>query len=180
MTKNDRAALENLWGQAGIWAADTWSQFNAQCFGGGLYYCGVVWATTPERTLARTSPHGRITLHPALLDPVNWADLWGRVWRCPVEKLGAAYAADTLVHEMAHAWLLQLGKTDHDDHNCQSWCDEVVRLTPLLGLPPVRAERVIGQPRNGFLSKSELANWPREGLRAADYYTTDGRLEVLF
>jgi hypothetical protein len=170
--------LENLWGDADIWVADTWSQLNDQCFSGNLRYCGVVWAT--RKRVAGHGPLGRITLHPALLDPKPWANRFGKIWTYSVEKLGSAYAADTLVHEMAHAWLLQLGEADHEDHNSQAWCDEIVRLTPLLGLAAVKAERVVGQPRDGFLSKSPLRSWPHEGLRSPGYYTAKGRLPVRF
>ena len=87
ITRPDRAALDNLWGEAGLWAADTWTRLNADHFDGRLRYDGVVWGLTPHGCkLGYTSnPDGRITLHPALLDPRSNA--WG-IW----DKLGMRYA----------------------------------------------------------------------------------------
>jgi hypothetical protein len=70
ITKADCAALENLWGDAGTWAADTWTRLNATHFDGQLRYHGIVWGLTPHGgRLGHTSRTDRITLHPALLDP---------------------------------------------------------------------------------------------------------------
>ncbi len=78
MTADDRFALEHLWGDAGAWVADTWPRLNAHCFANEAPYHGVVWGLTPHgKSLGHTSHSGRITLHPALLNPKS--DALGRV-----------------------------------------------------------------------------------------------------
>jgi hypothetical protein len=178
ITQTDRAALTNLWGDAGVWAADTWTRLNAGHFGGRLRYHGVVFGLTPHGgRLGHTSPAGRITLHPALLDPRG--DAWDREG-----ELGAAYAADTLLHEMIHAGLFDRG--GDAEHNGAPWCDEIMRITPGLGLDPVKAapvkprrvdRKVVRRELDGHLSRAEIAAWPHS-LRPAGYYTREGRVHV--
>jgi hypothetical protein len=150
ITKADRAALENLWGKAGAWTADTWSELNAQCFAKKLRYRGIVWGLTPHGgRLGHTSSQGRITLHPALLHPAEAIDEDAKVWGRSVREMGTAFAADVLVHEMVHAWLVQTKRGDqrptgsrYEPHNSWPWCEEIMRITPLLGLEPILAEPV--------------------------------------
>jgi hypothetical protein len=173
LAKADRFALEQLWpAGAGQWAADTWEELNGAYFGGTIPYHGIVWGLTPHGSrLGHTSEGGRITLHPALLDPAN-----GMVWDQPSALYGNRYARDVLLHEMVHVG-------GAHGHNSQAWCDEVVRITPLLGLPPVQAEpvkprRISGkvkrQAQDGYLDRKALASWPHS-LRPADYYLEDNR-----
>jgi hypothetical protein len=194
ITKADRAALENLWGQAGTWAADTWTRLNTKHFDGQLRYHGIVWGLTPHgKRLVHTRRTGRITLHPALLDPQS-ADPWDLEELTDIEVLGAAYATDILLHEMVHLALFADG-VEHADgnshHNTQEWCDQIMRITPQLGLDPVKAEPV--KPRRirtgdgeskavrkafeGHLSRAQIARWPHT-LRPAGYYTANGRIHV--
>jgi len=186
MTKADRAALENLWGTVGTWTADTWTHLNTTYFGGKAKYHGVTWGLTPHgKRLGHTwvddggaGVLGRITLHPALLDPR------GNAWEMgPV--LGARLAEHVLLHEMLHAYLGDRGLDA--SHNSQPWCDEIMRITPLLGLAAVQAEpvkprrvdgKVVRLARDGFLSRDDLAHWPHT-LMAPDYYNTEGRITVL-
>lgn len=182
ITKADRAALENLWGDAGTWAADTWTRLNAAHFDGKLRYHGIVWGLTPHGgRLGHTYPSGRITLHPSLLDPQESA--WGIR-----DQLGARYAEDTLLHEMVHVTLFARGiasKAPH--HNTQEWCDEIMRITRQLGLAPIKAApvkprrvdgKVVREPLDGHLSRVEIATWP-DRLRPAGYYTSEGRIHAL-
>jgi hypothetical protein len=178
ITKADRAALENLWGDAGTWAADTWTAHNAAYFDGKLRYHGIVFGLTPHGGhLAHTSPTGRITLHPALLDPQSDAWLIGH-------KLGERHATDTLLHEMIHAALIQRG--DDSGHNGWPWCNEIMRITTELGLKPIKAApvkprridgKVVRLPLDGHLSRDEISRWPHT-LRRAGYYTLEGRMYV--
>jgi hypothetical protein len=187
ITQPDRAALENLWGDAGIWAADTWTRLNATHFDGRARYHGVVWGLTPHgHHLGHTSnPGGRITLHPALLDPQTDA------WKIR-DRLGTRFAADVLLHEMIHALLgdegyAPTGRADEDScHNNPRWCTEIVRITPQLQLPPIMAvpvkpRRVNGkvrrEPLDGHLSRDAIARWPYS-LRPAGFYTSEGRIRV--
>lgn len=134
--RDDRAALENLWGEAGAWAADTWTRLNAEHFDGRLRYHGIVWGLTPHGDrLGHTSQTGRITLHPALLNPRDTA--WGIR-----DMMGARFAADVLLHEMVHVAVFTTGieNTAKDPHhNTTEWCAEIVRIAPGLGLLPIKA-----------------------------------------
>jgi hypothetical protein len=182
ITRPDRAALDNLWGEAGLWVADTWTRLNTTHFAGKLRYRGVVFGLTPHgHRLGHTRETGRITLHPALLDPQGDAWYHGH-------QLGARYAEDVLLHEQVHAWLFQHGGAGCEDggHNTDEWCAEIVRITPQLGLPPIKAvpvktRRVNGAvvrlPLDGHLCRGDIAHWPHS-LRSAGYYDTDGRIPV--
>jgi hypothetical protein len=183
ITRPDRAALENLWGEAGAWAADTWTRLNADHFNGRLRYHGIVFGLTPHgRNLGHTHHDGRITLHPSLLDPRQ------RAWMIR-DRLGMRFAEDVLVHEMVHVTLFAVG-VDNDDrhphHNTDEWCAEIVRITPRLGLPPIKAAPV--KPRridgtmmrrelDGHLSRDAIAHWPHS-LRPDGFYDTEGRVRV--
>jgi hypothetical protein len=184
ITKADRAALENLWGDAGAWAADTWTAHNAAHFDGRLRYHGIAFGLTPHgNNLAHTSPTGsRITLHPALLDPR------GNAW-VQEHLLGAAQAADTLLHEMVHVALFAAGVDNtqrEPHHNTVEWCEQIMRITTELGLDPVKAApikprrvdgKVARQELPGHLTRAQLASWPA-CLRPAGYYNREGRIHV--
>jgi hypothetical protein len=185
ITDADRAALENLWGQAGTWTADTWTRLNVAHFAGQLRYHGIVFGLTPHghRFGPTSNPDGRITLHPALLDPR------GNAWRIS-DKLGERYAEDVLLHEMVHVTLFAAGvgnerKDPH--HNTDEWCAEIVRITPTPGLPPIKAapvepRRVDGSvariPLDGHLTRDQIARWPHS-IRPAGWYDQAGRIPVL-
>jgi len=184
ITRPDRAALDNLWGEAGPWAADTWTRLNTDHFDGRLRYHGVVWGLTPHGCkLGHTSnPDGRITLHPALLDPRSNA--WG-IW----DKLGMRYAEDVLLHEMCHVALFAMSVVNdgkHPHHNTDEWCAEIVRITPQLDLPPIKAApvktrrvngAVVRRELDGQLSRDGISRWPHS-LRPAGYYDTGGRIRI--
>jgi hypothetical protein len=97
-----RAAQEVLWGDAGVWAYDTWHAHNDQYFGGAIAYTGVVFGLTPHGGKLghcyRTD--GRITLHSSLLDPRSDTP-WGKAAATWTDR----YASDVLLHEMVHAFL---------------------------------------------------------------------------
>lgn len=184
ITKSDRAALENLWGEAGEWIADTWTALNDKHFGGRLKYGGIVWGLTPHgRSLGHTSPAGRITLHPALLDPAG-SDPWNAGHR-----LGACYAEHVLLHEMIHVKMFAVGVENTKNgphHNTAEWCAEITRITGELGLLPIKAmpvlpRRVDGlvvrEAHPGYLERSEIAHWP-QSIAPAGYYSSAGRIAV--
>lgn len=191
ITKADRAALENLWRHAGTWAADTWTRLNTDHFDGQLRYHGIVWGLTPHGgRFGHTSNTGRITLHPALLSPKS-ADPWDlKELTGGIEVLGAAHAADVLLHEMVHVALFAAGVEQHGEgqshHNTTQWCEAIMRITPQLGLPlilaaPVKPRRVNGkvvrEPLDGHLPRAVIARWPHT-VRPAGYYTHAGRIHV--
>jgi hypothetical protein len=185
ITRPDRAALENLWGEAGTWVADTWTRLNAEHFDGSLRYHGVVWGLTPHggRLGHPSNPGGRITLHPALLDPRSDA------WHIR-DRLGMRCAEDRVLHEMIHVVLLARGIPNTESepqHNTPEWCEEIMRITLRLGLPaikavPVKTRRVGGKvvrrELDGHLSRDAISRWPHT-IRPTGYYTPDaGRIRV--
>lgn len=178
-----RQAQEILWGEAGVWAHDTFVELNQTYFAGEVPHAGIVWGLTPHGSrLGHTYSNGRITLHPALLDPKSNA--WAQE-----RYLGTAYARDVLLHEMIHALLFARGITSDDEshHNTEPWCAEVVRLAPLLELGEVRAApvkprridgKVVRQPLDGHLDRDAIAHFPQT-LRPRSFYEADrGRIHV--
>ena len=122
-------------------------------------------------------------MHPALLDPR------GDAWRIS-DQLGMRYAEDVLLHEMVHVTLFAAGVENDDKnphHNTAQWCAEIMRITPQLGLPvikaaPVKPRRVDGKvvrrELDGQLSRADIAHWPHS-LRPVGYYnSTDTRIHV--
>jgi hypothetical protein len=188
ITKADRDALENLWGEAGTWAAATWTHLNIDHFDGRLRYHGIVFGLTPHgKNFGHTQPEGlwpgRITLHPSLLRPR------GAAWGSYFSQLGSRFAEDVLLHEMVHVRLVERGE-ERDDrdgcHNIEPWCAEIVRITPQLGLPtikavPVKPRRVNGsvvrQAPDDHLSRADIAHWPHS-LRPPGFYDMEGRIRV--
>jgi hypothetical protein len=171
-----RLAQTVMWGQAGEWAADTFARLNATYFGDEVPAAGIAWGLTPRGRLGHTNyESGRITLHSSLLDPRSanpWYQ-WGR--------LGEAFAEDVLLHEMIHCLLRARGVPSDEKtgrHNEQPWCDEIMRLAPLIGLgevkaAPVKPRRIDGAVRrqalDGYLTQDELARFPHP-LRPAGWY----------
>lgn len=170
-----------LWGEAGQWAADTFTQLNKDLFSSEVPFNGIVWGLTPHgHHLGHTwQSSGRITLHPSLLSPSS-LDPWQTGG-----LLGEAYARDVLLHEMIHALLFGRGLTiEHESHhNTKPWCAEVVRLAGLLGIgevqaAPVKPRRVDGTvkrlPLDGHLSRADIAHFPHS-LRADSFYRANRR-----
>ena len=175
-----REAMIVLWRDAGAWAHDTFDELNTHYFDGEIPQRGVVWGLTPHGgALAHCHSSGRITLHPALLDPRS--DAW-KIKR----YLGEAYARDVLLHEMIHALLFARG-IDHK-HNSQPWCDQVMRLAPMLGLGDVKAApvqprringKVVRRELDGHLSQLQLARFPHESRDQTWYERNRRRMPVL-
>ena len=80
---------------------------------------------------------------------------------------------------MIHAKLILASESP--DHNGEPWCREIMRITPLLGLPEIHAapDRVmrVGKgkasvvprvARPGCLARLDVAGWPHT-LRPPDY-----------
>lgn len=179
-----RKAQRVLWGDAGTWAADTFAALNRDYFDGHVPARGIAWGLTPHgHRLGHTQPSGRITLHPALLDPKS--DAWGTA-----EFLGAGYATDVLLHEMMHALLFARGidnTTDGGGHNIPAWCEQVERLAPRLGLGTVRAApvkprrvdgKVVRLARDGHLSRDALARFPHSLREPAWHRANRQRMPV--
>jgi hypothetical protein len=174
LTAADRDALTQLWNQAGAWAADTWTRLNRELWDSEIPYRGVVFGLTPHGGhLAHCSQTGRITLHPALLDPQGET-----IWHQPHSCFGVAYAEDVLTHEMIHALFRARGIPSsgaQGEHNTKHWCEEITRLSTLLGLGEIKAQRItprrgLGRvAKPGYLTQLELATWPHS-LRPKGHY----------
>jgi hypothetical protein len=85
---------------------------------------------------------------------------------------------DVLVHEMLHGWLAMNGQ--NPQHNFWPWCQEIERITPLLGLRPIKAGPVnprkvdgisVRMSKAGFLTRKQIAGWPHS-LRGGKRVTT--------
>jgi len=159
-----QAAAATFFGDLGPWAYDTWASHNAAFFGNRLTPGPILWGLTPHGHLLGSYAHGRnaITLHTALINPRS--DAW-----CILDLLGERYAADVLLHEMIHQDLYQAG--ENTKHNEEPWCNSILRITLLLGLPPIKAKpirqkRVGGKvtwfTEPGHLTRREIASWPQK------------------
>lgn len=174
LTAADRDALTQLWNQAGAWVADTWTRLNRELWDNEIPYRGVVFGLTPHGGhLGHCSGSGRITLHPALLDPHG-----EKVWNQSQNWYGAGCAEDVLLHEMIHALFRARGIPSsgaQGEHNTKHWCEEITRLSILLGLGEIKAQRItprrgIGRAaKPGYLTQQQLAMWPHS-LRPEGYY----------
>lgn len=178
MADHLRDAARMFWPNHADLIYDTFDRLNRDLFDGELVNAGIVVGLTPHggRLGSTALGTGRITLHPALLDPATAAP-----WGIPCRQLGERFMADTLLHEMVHAVLIQHGEPhDHNDHG---WCGEVTRISPLIGLgrviasPWKRARRSAAdgggltyRPEiDGSISRTDLATWP-QSLRPHGYY----------
>ena len=63
---------------------------------------------------------------------------------------------------------------------------EIIRITPQLGLPPIKAApvkprridgKVARRALEGHISRDDMAHWPRS-LRPAGFYNREGRIHV--
>jgi hypothetical protein len=172
-----RQAGAAFFGELGAWAFDAFDELNTLCFGGRLQPRPILWGLTPHgRALGFYSPRdGHITLHTSLIRPS------GNAWRMR-SLLGEQFARDVLVHEMVHASQCELlgheGFGGNDTHNCESWCSEIMRITPLLGMPPIKAKPIRQKRVNGsvqwytepeHLQRKAIASWPHS-IRPRGYY----------
>jgi hypothetical protein len=171
-------------GEAGTWAAETFARLNVSYLSGEVPCRGIAWGLTPHGGhLGHTQPSGRITLHPALLDPQSNA------WN--IEPfLGEAFAEDVILHEMIHALFRARGIPSNEktgEHNTQHWCDEIMRLAPLLGLgdlkaAPVKPRRIDGEVTrkelDGYMTQDQLARFPHP-LRRAGWFEARNSRQVI-
>ncbi len=173
-----RAASGVLWPIYGLWGYDLWLSHNDSFFDGELGPVGIVWGLTPHgHNLASYGGDGVITLHPSLLLPST-----DNPWEIGA-KVGRKFTSDVLLHEMVHQKLDQTGAEcdGPSSHNNTAWADEIVRISTLLGISGIKAQRVrqrrIGgqvkwAPPDGFLSLRDMAHWPH-CTRPAGYYGND-------
>jgi len=171
-----RTAAGIMWEEFGLWAYDTWAAHNAAYFRDELRPAGVIWSLTPHGHAlgyCEMRRDGAITLHKSLIE----SD--GNPWHMGA-WLGAALAADVLLHEMIHQAIFQrLGHNGEgiSSHNNEHWVSEINRIAPLLGLPAnaavIRQKRVDGKVTwytpDGHMTRAQLATWPHSA-RPDGYY----------
>lgn len=159
-----RLAALTLWGETGAWFVDEFQRHNERYFAGGLPPLPIVFGL---------SAYGHC------LGVTRFEGEWGPLPRITLSTsygpLGQNVASDLLLHEMIHARLILAGEDTR--HNADPWCREIMRITPLLRLPAIRAARVrtrrvnkVPQQRElpGHLSRAQLARWPHS-IRPSDY-----------
>jgi len=122
-----------------------------------------------------------VTLHPTIWRPGRGST---HAVRRPTTRGQLLYTTDVVVHELTHAHLAIRGEAT--EHNARPWCREVMRLSPLIGLPGVVASpdkrarerdaegratgRLLRVPKvPGSISRTALAAWPHS-LRPTTYY----------
>jgi hypothetical protein len=157
------------------YAAFAWA--NAHVYDDALPVPLIQWALTPwghciGHTVSRADTVPVITLHPMI-----W-DLLPRKLAIPS---GPRYALDVIVHELLHVQVRYVrgaggcGKSSHDN---PVWAEEVVRLSPRIGLGPVQAAptrrvrvegRMLRRTPDGCISMDALSRWPLS-LRPPGYY----------
>jgi hypothetical protein len=134
----------------GRWAYRAFDAINEIFFDSRLPRPLLQWAITGySHCLGQTWMGDRpvITLHPSILRPSpdirSDRNSLDRVWGVDIRWTGPVYAFDVLLHESIHVAQAALHPgmpLRPSAHNCRSWCDEVNRIAPLLGMKGVRAD----------------------------------------
>lgn len=169
-----RQAIETIYPGIGAWVCDEFESHSQKYFDGRLELRPILFGLTPHgKNMGHYRPDVRhIMLHSSLLKPK------GRAWMV-APLLGRAFCSDVLLHEMVHASVYELLNRPHEDcHNNPDWCAEIVRITPMLGLPPIKAvpirqkridKRVCWYTPPGHLDRKSFSTWPYS-IRSKNYY----------
>lgn len=178
-----KQASEITFGQYGIWLFDTWQSHNERYFDNQLDVIPLTFGLLPHGAKLGVY-HNRaddgydlITLHHSLLNPT------GNAWQI-LPLLGKRFASDVLLHEMMHqAIYQQYGHNGEplntsfgsSSHNNPAWCDEINRLSPMLGLSCkaqiIKRQRVVNPDtgkkttlewvvQDGHLDRTQLGSFP--------------------
>lgn len=160
-----------FFGKAGQWVQDTWVSHNEAYFGSRLTPLPILFGLTPHGGCLGHYSHGKsITLHTSLLR--RDSDAWQLTG-----LLGERYASDVLLHEMVHQRLWEIGYRGAESHECAEWCDEITRISPLIGLDCkaklIKRKRVDGRqlriPDAGYMTQAQISTWPHS-MRPRNYY----------
>jgi hypothetical protein len=165
------AASREFFGELGEWAQQTWADHNVAYFGGALRPLPILWGLTPHgRALGFYRRAQNITLHLSLVrEQSNAWDLGG--------LLGPRFASDVLLHEMVHQANHEGGYRGQEAHECEPWCAEITRISPLIGLDCkaklIKRQRVDGRqlriPEPGYMTQGQISTWPHS-VRPREYY----------
>jgi len=177
-----RTAATTFFNGLGGWSYDKWEELNNLYFDGKLEAGSIIWGLTPHgHYLGAYSPmDNQITLHTSLVEPKSDSP-----WNMG-SLLGEKFAEDVLLHEMIHQYLRQIKNyTGKESHNCEEWCEGIVRISKLMGIEikakPVRQKR-IRQPgqktgagkvqwvvEEGHMNRKEIASFPHS-IRPTGFY----------
>ena len=176
-----RTAGTTFFNQLGKWSYDRWEELNDRYFDGQLEVGPILFGLTPHgHYLGAYSPmDNQIVLHTSLIEPKSenpW--LIGSL-------LGRRFAEDVLLHEMIHQYIRQNGYKGKESHNCAEWCDQIVRISKLMGVEikvqPVKQKRIrqAGQKsgngkvtwhvEEGHLNRKEISSFPHS-IRPVGFY----------
>ncbi len=173
-----------FFGDLGAWVYDCWEEHNTTYFEGKLVPGPILWGITPHgRGLGyHQGSRNLIYLHTSLINPSS-EDPWkiGSL-------LGKRFADDVLLHEMIHQYINQFENyTGRFTHNCDPWCDQIVRLSKIMGMDikakPLKQKRIREEGQKGpgkvtwivepgHLTRKEISSWPHS-IRPASYYEKD-------
>jgi hypothetical protein len=178
-------AAEYIDGDYGVWAYDTWKEYNRAYFDNALEVGGITWGLTRHGAALGYYAGYRnlIVLHSSLIEPRSESP-WG------IENLGYKFAADVLLHEMMHQNIHQHYSEDSKKplpnrgcHTSKAWVSEVNRMAGMLNLDckamVIKQRRVKlegeakSKPRwiapDGYLEQTELSSFPHS-VRPENYY----------
>ena len=193
-------AASAYWGARGRWVYAAFRWANRALFAETLPPPFVQWAMTPHGACLGQVFVDSVSGPVVVLHPSAWGDgslharervSWGRGEPVFPSRL---FTLDVLVHELLHVRVRQLGGRAYvegletkriSSHDNPWWPAEVERLSPLLGLGPVKASptkrarrrgRMIRVPaKEDSLPLSRLSSFPFS-LRSAAYYLETGRI----
>ena len=174
-----RNAAVTFFGDLGKWSYDEWAKLNELYFDNQNKPGAILWGLTPHGgSLGFFIPtYNRMTLHTSLVLPSSDAP-WD------IKHLGKKYASDVILHEMIyqHIHQLSLPTEGYSSHDNESWCDQLNRLGPMLGLKDMPKAVIIKQKRvegkvtwyvpPGCMTRKELSKFPHS-QRTEEYYAKD-------
>jgi hypothetical protein len=160
-----RRALIQGWGELGARTADCWREFNRRHFVGRLEPLPIFFTST--------APYGKRLAHCRGTGGTHI------VLTAPAGTGGLAADRNTLLHEMIHQHLFQIGKDS--SHAGEPWCQEIMRLhLAITGNPiwagtstvvkelqadgtrkSVRINRAHPVTGKRSLAQDKIAGWPR-------------------
>jgi hypothetical protein len=179
---------EDYHGVQGRFAYEAFRWANETIYAGRLPLPLMQWALTAYghcigETWLREDRLPVITLHPTIWRRASAPSQLSRMMarRQQEHPRGPRYTLDVVIHELLHVYIRYVlnhrekSKSSHDD---PVWCNEVMRLSPRLGIPafhaaPTKRQRKDGKMLRvvpeGCLPMADLARWPHT-VRPDGYY----------
>ena len=171
------------WSDLGAFVYDAYGWENSERFDNRIALPMIQVALTPHGgCIGMTNANVQrpvITIHPS-----SWGnpDAWGGI------PAGRRYVLDIVIHEMTHV-SVQMTMQDHTEgvgpwkssHDNPIWCEEVNRMSPLLGINGVKAAptvrrradgRMLRRAPDGCTPMSAVSRWPYS-VRDPQYYRSE-------